>query len=98
MRQTAKQGAKTVFTDTSHRFHCDMNRILTEHIKPDMPEELQTSMEPFAFWEEHMEAGAYVHFGDLLLCFVLYMSASMMTSLYTSGRGDIIALMGMLCT
>jgi hypothetical protein len=39
--------------------------MLTEHIKPDMPEELQASMEPFAFWEEHMEAGVYVHFGDL---------------------------------
>jgi hypothetical protein len=57
MRQTAKQGARTIFTDTSHRFHCDMNRVLTEHIRPDMPEELQASMEPFAFWEEQMESG-----------------------------------------
>jgi hypothetical protein len=57
MRQTAKQGDATILTDTSHRFHCDMNRILTQHIKQDMPEMLQISMEPVAFWEKHMEAG-----------------------------------------
>jgi hypothetical protein len=57
MRQTAKRGAKKIYTDTSHRFHCDMTRILLEHIKPDMPEDTLTAVEPFDFWEQQMETG-----------------------------------------
>jgi hypothetical protein len=34
-----------------------MTRILLEHIKPDMPEDTLTAVEPFDFWEQQMETG-----------------------------------------
>jgi hypothetical protein len=61
MRNTAKQGARKIYMDKSHRFNCDITRILTDYIKPDMPEAIQSVVEPFSFWEEHMEAGVCIY-------------------------------------
>jgi hypothetical protein len=57
--------------DKSHRFNCDMTCILTDYIKPDMPEEIETVVEPFSFWEEHMEAGVCVYIYNVVLVAVL---------------------------
>jgi hypothetical protein len=80
--------------DKSHRFNCDMTRILTDYIKADMPEEIQTVGEPFSFWEEHMEAGVCIYVQCGVGCNACEYVFHNNNDLYTTGPGDIIALMG----
>jgi hypothetical protein len=56
MRQKARKGPQ-LFHGHESPVPLYYEPYPTEHIKMDMPEELQISMESFAFWEEHMEAG-----------------------------------------
>jgi hypothetical protein len=57
MREFAISGAKEVRDDESHRFYADMDKILTQHIEANLPEQERGVHHPGDVWEDQIRNG-----------------------------------------
>jgi hypothetical protein len=46
-------GFETIYKDEDHRFHTDVKRILEEHVRQDMPEDVE-GMSVHDFWSKEI--------------------------------------------
>jgi hypothetical protein len=57
MREAAIDGAESIHKDGSHRYHSDLEHILTQYITPNIPEDMDAVHDAFSFWEEEVRDG-----------------------------------------